>query len=313
MITIRRFNLAHVVANDKKLFNSNNHGDEQPADYHDACDRSKTWKWVDKFHAKTSYATIRISDRPTVSWLKRAVEVGVHTGRVSNLYAEEVDELVAKLRREFEQAVEAIGDPPEGIFLRTEHVSLKYGIHGVGPYKKADWRKVVESLVSSSKGHECIRPNDPNCVLYVFPWIKEFEPDLEFRVFVYKNQVTAVSQQNLYRVNQVLKDKSDDEIRHEIMAPLLEYFNETVKVALADVGSYSMDFALIPQPNGGCSPYFIEINGFGAEYAAGSALFHWINDEAVLLGDGSSIEVRFNDRNNQESIEEIIEASTEDA
>lgn len=40
-----------------------------------------------------------------------------------------------------------------------------------------------------------------------------------------------------------------------------------------------MDLALIG-PND--SPYFIEPNSFGKDYAAGSALFHWIDDYDAL-------------------------------
>ena len=36
--------------------------------------------------------------------------------------------------------------------------------------------------------------------LYLFPWQKKLCSDKEFRVFVCKNRITAISQQNLYRV-----------------------------------------------------------------------------------------------------------------
>ena len=41
--------------------------------------------------------------------------------------------------------------------------------------------------------------------------------------------------------------------------------------------NYTFDFAIINS-----QPYFIELNSFGKEYAAGSALFHWILDEHIL-------------------------------
>ena len=28
-------------------------------------------------------------------------------------------------------------------------------------------------------------------------------------------------------------------------------------------------------------PHFIELNGFGAQHAAGSALFHWVHDYSI--------------------------------
>jgi len=37
------------------------------------------------------------------------------------------------------------------------------------------------------------------------------------------------------------------------------------------------------------SPYFIEQNVFGKEYAAGSSLFHWIIDEEILYQKGTPV------------------------
>jgi hypothetical protein len=45
------------------------------------------------------------------------------------------------------------------------------------------------------------------------------------------------------------------------------------------LSNYSIDLAII---NG--EVYFIELNCFGKEYAAGSALFHWLLDEHILYG-----------------------------
>jgi hypothetical protein len=45
------------------------------------------------------------------------------------------------------------------------------------------------------------------------------------------------------------------------------------------ISSYSYDFAIVNN-----KPYFIEMNSFGKEYAAGSALFHWLLDEDILYG-----------------------------
>lgn len=38
--------------------------------------------------------------------------------------------------------------------------------------------------------------------------------------------------------------------------------------------------------------YFIEINPFGKNYSSGSACFHWINDNNIIL-DNSKINFRF--------------------
>jgi hypothetical protein len=51
-----------------------------------------------------------------------------------------------------------------------------------------------------------------------------------------------------------------------------------------------MDFAILNDD----TPYFIELNSFGKEYASGSALFDWIQDYSILYGlNGNSIEFRY--------------------
>lgn len=37
----------------------------------------------------------------------------------------------------------------------------------------------------------------------------------------------------------------------------------------------------------------VEFNSFGADFAPGSALFHWLNDKDILYGNGDTITVRF--------------------
>jgi hypothetical protein len=59
------------------------------------------------------------------------------------------------------------------------------------------------------------------------------------------------------------------------------------------VKSYTFDFAIVNS-----QPYLIELNSFGKEYAAGSALFHWILDEHILYNKFETndiIEFRYTD------------------
>ncbi|KAJ3071336.1 hypothetical protein HDU99_002453, partial [Rhizoclosmatium hyalinum] len=229
-----------------------------------------TRNWIEKFHS--TYSTLRISKPSTLAWMKEAAVVGSHTGRPSTLFTEEIADLASELATDFEKAVDAVSDERNNkVFIRTDHVSLKYSVHGVGPFTKGDCKRVIEGLVTSSPGHTCIRKDDKECMLYVFPWIHEFQGDLEFRVFVYRNRVTAVSQQDLYKVNQTLKDKTDDELQTEVLGPLIEHFEGTVLDSMKEFGNYTVDFALVPvhqsldqSVDGGkirYRPYFIEMNG----------------------------------------------------
>ena len=53
-VVIKRFQLDHVFAHDKILYNTNNHeySEEQPKppDYHETSERTQTKYWIDKFH-----------------------------------------------------------------------------------------------------------------------------------------------------------------------------------------------------------------------------------------------------------------------
>ena len=50
------------------------------------------------------------------------------------------------------------------------------------------------------------------------------------------------------------------------------------------ISNYTYDFAIINNNQ----PYLIELNSFGKEYAAGSALFHWILDEKILYNNSDN-------------------------
>jgi hypothetical protein len=117
-------------------------------------------------------------------------------------------------------------------------------------------------------------------------WI-DIDPDLEFRVFVYNNHITALSSQHLYSVNGTLSRLSDEQIR-PIIVRVLKYFEEVVKSRMEYMKDYTMDLAFTRDGE----PYFIEPNSFGKYYAAGSALYHWIYDHDTLHED-DTIEVRF--------------------
>jgi hypothetical protein len=69
---------------------------------------------------------------------------------------------------------------------------------------------------------------------------------------------------------------------------LRDYFENTV-VKIMDQSDFSYDFTFVNS-----KPYFIEPNSFGKEYAAGSALFHWLLDYNKLYGlNENNIYVRY--------------------
>lgn len=114
------------------------------------------------------------------------------------------------------------------------------------------------------------------------------DDDQEFRIFVYKNRITAISQQNLYSVNEWLASKDDGEIK-VIVEHIISGFDKEIAPKMNWLGSYVMDLVLI-----GSGLYFIEPNTWGGDYSSGSSLFHWERDRDLLYQDPpTKIEIRF--------------------
>lgn len=119
-------------------------------------------------------------------------------------------------------------------------------------------------------------------------WIDNYDEDREFRVFVCDNTITAISAQNLYKVNLWLNSLTDEEIIG-VMNDMIEFFGNNIQERLSFINSYVMDI-YYRSPN---NWYFIEPNPFGSKYPSGSALFHWHNDHALLNGNSNEIQLRY--------------------
>lgn len=275
-IVIQEIPLDEIVEYDKARFNSNNHweNDIRPDDYLERLTICNTNHWVDKF--RSEYKVINIDDPSEIAWMKVATEVGSQTGRFSHLYREELDDFVKKYEPIYADIFNG-----QRYFVRTENVSLKYGHHGAGPYRNL--REIIESLTSCIQGHRPLTPETQSVTLYLFPWLETLSGSYEFRVFVHNKRITAISQQLLYKAYDHMKENAS-----RIVQKVLEYFEEVIKERI-DQDSYTYDFALLS----GEIPYFIEVNCFGKEYAAGSSLFHWLLDESILYSDGEVVHFRY--------------------
>jgi hypothetical protein len=97
MITIKRYDLTHVIKNDKKLFNTNNHflkdGREKPKDYFEVGNKCNTCNWINQFHKIYHVITLNSSD---LFWMKKAAHIGCRTGTFPEMYLEELFETCQK-------------------------------------------------------------------------------------------------------------------------------------------------------------------------------------------------------------------------
>ena len=264
-IVVQTVSIEEITKLDKMRYNTNNHykDGEPPADYKEVCDATNTAKWIDLFK---TYKFITLDLAPlNARWMIEACRMGIHTGKFPKSYEDERDALAASITAQHPEIFDGTG-----YFIRTENVSLKYGQHKAGPY--SDMVRIIESLVTSIDGHSPIYDNTTELKLYFIPWEK-LSLEREYRGFVCNNQLTAVSQQHLYNLMVYENPQKEAEI-------VCKYFTEVMREKITFLENYSFDIAILE----GDVPYFIEANCFGTEYAAGSALYGWIEDHDILYG-----------------------------
>lgn len=257
-----------VIEKDKLRYNSNNHwaNDMPPLDYKERLSKSNTSNWIHLF--RSGYQVITIDNQTELHWMKLASHISMQTGKFSELFREELNNFVLKYAPMYKHIFNGTG-----YFVRSENVSFKYGQHGVGPYYSLE--QIIESIVSCVQGHKPLYDDTTCLTLYLSDWVTIL-PHNEYRIFVNNKKITAISQQHLHNVYNELNDNV-----HIIrtIKVIYDYFESHVKNFITNTDSYSYDFAFV---NDNLDPFFIEVNSFGKEYAAGSALYHWLIDEDIL-------------------------------
>lgn len=286
---IKNILLDDILKYDKEKYNSNNHwvNNIRPINYDFILSQTQTSMWINYFK---EYQKITINNNIWIEWLKKASEICCQTGKFSKLFLDEFDIMVEELNKEYGYL---FNDCHKGFFVRVNNVSLKYGEHKEGPYNNI--RNILESIVSCIGSHSPLKYNTNEINIYLIKWIDiKPESEFEFRVFVFNNKITAISQQNIHSL--VHNNYFDDGIFNEFIKKKLDiivnYFYEEMISKITWISNYTFDFAVIDN-----KPYFIELNSFGKEYAAGSALYHWLLDEKILYNDfsdnNSLIEFRY--------------------
>ncbi len=282
-IYVEPIDINQVINLDKERFNSNNHweNNERPIDYLDKINANQTHKWIGLF--KSNYKTFKINNPYHISWMKKANEISGQTGQFSELFADELEEYCQYFYSNSNGILPQDNTIP--YFVRCENVSLKYGAHGPGPYFNI--KQIIESLVSSIHGHTPIYPDTNEITLYLIPWEAGISDSNEFRVFVNSNKITAISQQALYSrfvPEPSLSSLNLDKLMEIYAKEIINYFELDICKKITWMESYTFDIAITLNSSYQLIPIFIEPNSFGAEYAAGSGLFHWICDRDKLYG-----------------------------
>ena len=283
MFQIEEIELSDVKENDKIKYNSNNHwiGDIKPDDYDEQNKLTETKNWINLFR---KFFMVINFDSSDLSILKSMHNICLLRNSISHLYEDEIEFLTNKYKY-----VDDYLKMNGGHFVRCENVSLKYGKHGCIPYTSL--KQILESILTSPNGHSPLCEFITELRIYLIPWtiINQFK---EFRVFVYKNNITAISQQHLYYSNKllsVLNPNDKNQLIRQWIDIITNYFNNHIKNKITFISNYVYDFAILDDNK----PYFIEINPFGKEYSSGSSLFHWLIDESKLFNTEGNIFFRY--------------------
>jgi len=284
MITIKRIDSQKI--NDDDFNVSNLHeASLPPKDYKEVNSFGNTKNWIKSFHSDFQVINVKGFD---LKWMKEAYNIGKFTRKFSDIYKYELEDFCER------KCNKSIIFPKEGYFVRTEYVSLKKGIHGIGPY--FDIKSIIESICTSTQQHATIEESDLELNIYLMKWL-EMDSKKEFRVFVNNNKITGISVQNIYVENSYISSLSDDklEIFVENVSKYFENdFTNIWKTTITSQKTNNYTFDMVILEKDMCNAksfYFIESNPFGRNYAAGSALFHWIHDD-VLYNDKGIIEFR---------------------
>ncbi len=250
-MNIVKIELHDIITKDKKRYNINNQFD-MPSNYETVLQQT----YFNKYKHLKSYKEIII---PIKSWMYDAHKISNITGKFPNQFIEELEEYITKYNILFDKEY----------FVRTENVSLKYG-------KKIynNTKDIIIDIITSPNRHTPLNKKVKELILYLIEPV-EIDKNLEFRVFVYNNKVTAISQQFIYQKNTIITDNNVLSICNKIV----EYIYNHIIPYINHIKNYTIDLAIVNN-----NVYFIELNSYGAEYAAGSALFHWIIDKDILEG-----------------------------
>ena len=280
MNVIQKFEQEYIIKNDKIKFNIENIK-PKPKNYDMKNELCNLQYWIHKFDRK--YKTFTIS-KYDVEWLLKAHQLYQLNKKFSNIYEDEINDFIKYYTKLLQEDKNNDKNNDNKYFVRAEGVSLKYGIHGIGPYTSK--KQIVESIISTPYYHSCLNENE-ECKIYLFDWIDNLSYFLEFRIFVFNNKITAISQQHLYKSNTILNTYTTLDFNN-LIEKIKNYFENNLKSKLYYLHSYTIDLSFIDE-----QPYFIEVNPFGAYYAAGSSLFHWINDEKMLCNNNDIIYLRY--------------------
>lgn len=169
-------------------------------------------------------------------------------------------------------------------FFRFNSKSPKDGIPN---YPIVNGLQVITKIVTSSRARLCLMDNETT--LYFTLYDLEWNIKCEFRVFIYHRKITCISQYSVINKS-ILSGKSNNECKNLALIIKNHLENKIIELVCdkIDTNNVVCDIYLLPDMK--CK--IIEFNSFGYWLAAGSSLFHWINDKSKLYNTDDIIYLR---------------------
>lgn len=159
-------------------------------------------------------------------------------------------------------------------FFRFASASPKDGVVG---YPVNAVKDILKMIITSKRAYSALLAGDR--VLYFCKYRSDWNPDREFRVFIRKGQVNAISQ---YGSRHSYWSAYSDKDLLDLGQRIVDFCQETLKY-LPKLMNRDLTMDIIVNEDHD-NAELIEMNSFGYWQAAGSALFDWLDDYDKLYG-----------------------------
>lgn len=194
--------------------------------------------------------------------LRELTKIGIHTGCLSKLYDDEVEQILVRLKQEWHEGE---------WFVRLDSLSPKDGVH----YPVRDARQLLEQLCTSKRFQSALASDNRRLYFLHFDW--QWKTPCEYRAFVCDGRLTGISQ---YSNGEVIPEP----MKIHQWRPVIDWLeNDVIQRALnvLETRSFSIDIYVDEKEN---VRRVIELNSFGYWLAASGCLFDWTKDRELLYG-----------------------------
>ena len=168
-----------------------------------------------------------------------------------------------------------------------------------------DLNEVLDCEKMKDNKTNVIKLHDWNNHIVLRQWSQRLDPSMEFRCFVYQSKLTAITQYDYYCKYYHLQNEN---VIEQIKNTIIQYWKDKIQPLLdpypEKFTNYVIDIGLIEnQSTNKYDCIIIEMNPFGT--TSGGSLFHWIDDNDRLRGNGNDVEIRIQ-RNYYPDIQDYI-------